>query len=352
MTDQRKQIITIFFFAVFLFVLFQIGCVFSPFSAAFFWAGVIAFTFYPIHKFILSVLNGRPTAAASTSTVLIILIVLTPSLFILKTLIDQTIELYYDASRYVTQGGLDSLLEAIRSFQWIQALEAKVVASNLLKENLADLFLRMSQRLTDFATGQLTQLTKNAFLVSFNVFIMIFVLFFLFRNGEGIYRFVYDLVPLEEVDRETLSSKINATFAGVIRGQFLTSLIQGVLAGIVFFFLGFPASSFFGLATFLASLIPLTGASTVWVPMCAYLFLIHEMEKGILLLVFGIFVISLSDNILKPVFISEKTKIPVFLLFLGILGGLGAYGLTGAFLGPILITLLFALIEIYRERYH
>ena len=158
--------------------------------------------------------------------------------------------------------------------------------------------------------------------------------------------------PMSKKNKTVLARKINETFSSVIRGQFTTCIVQGALAGFAFWILGLPLPFFFGFLTFLTSMIPLTGAATVWIPFTAYLFLTHQTGKGIALAIIGTFGISLSDNLLKPVLIGEKTKLPIFLLFLGILGSMKLYGFAGIFLGPVVLSLFFALAKIYREEYH
>ncbi len=348
--DQRKQIISIFFFALFLFVIYQLLRIFSPFAKVVFWAAILTFAFYPLYQLFHKSVKNR-NAAAFLTTFCIFLLVIPPSLFVLSNLVTQTLELYQKAKIYVRGEGIESIIQTILSFPWFQNIQDKIPNSNLLKEYLSNLLLRNTHLAAKFATAHLGLVTKNIFLILFNIFLTVILTFFFLRDGEKIYRFIYELTPLEEKDRKIVFSKINDAFSGVIRGQLITSITQGLLAGLTFFFLRLPAPLFFGFATFVTSTIPITGASTVWVPFTFYLFLTQQTPKAISLAIIGTFVISLSDNLIKPILIGEKTKIPVFLLFLGILGGLHAYGVTGVFLGPVFITLFFALIKIYQDQY-
>ena len=348
--EQRKQIIYVFFFALLLFVTFQLLRIFSPFFETFFWAAMLSFAFYPLHQYLKRFLK-HATVSALITTAVVVLVVFPPTFVVLTNLVGQTIGLYKGVHNYIREGGIESLMQTVQSYGWFQTFQEKVLSSELLKENLSNLLLKTTQMLANLATGQLAKITKNVFFIPMNVILIIFFLFFLIRDGEKIYRFIYNLTPMEESDRKAVFSKLNDVFSGVIRGQFFTSIIQAILAGLSFFFLQLPAPFFFGVATFFTSTIPFTGASTVWVPFAAYLFLTHQIHKAVILTLIGIFVISLSDNILKPIVIGEKAKIPVFLLFLGIFGGLRIYGLIGIFLGPVFITLFFALVKIYQDRY-
>jgi predicted PurR-regulated permease PerM len=178
-----------------------------------------------------------------------------------------------------------------------------------------------------------------------------FLVFIFFKDGQTIIDFIYQITPLAENTKSAVFSQINGTLGAVIRGQMLTSLAQSVIAGIVFASLGLPGPIFFALVTFLASLIPVLGAQMIWLPLVGFLVLSNQMTKAIILFVLGVGVISLVDNLMKPALIGEKTKLPYSLLFFGILGGLKVYGLMGVFLAPVILSLFFALIKIYRENF-
>ena len=180
---------------------------------------------------------------------------------------------------------------------------------------------------------------------------MSFLTFIFFKHGEKIYNFIYEIAPFEKETKKALFKQINETFVAVIRGQLLTSVTQAAVAGILFTALGVPIPLFFTFLIFLTSLIPILGAASVWLPIVIYLALTHLYTKAIILFVVGCFGISLLDNIMKPAIIGEKTKLPYFLLFFGIMGGMKFYGLMGIFRAPVVLSIFFALIKIYREKY-
>jgi predicted PurR-regulated permease PerM len=136
----------------------------------------------------------------------------------------------------------------------------------------------------------------------------------------------------------------------VIRGQLLTAITQAIVAGIIFWMTGIPVPILFAVVLFFTTLIPVLGAATVWVPLVLYLLSIQQHARAAVLFIFGLLVISLLDNVIKPAVIGEKTRLPYFLLFFGILGGLKIYGFMGIFLAPVVLSLFFALIRIYQER--
>ncbi len=346
----RNQFITIFFIGLLIFVIYQIFRILAPFQNAFFWAAVFAFGFYPLYHRLKLALGSKETLAALIMTAAIILVVVPPLVLLTISLTKQAIELSQFTYDYIRQGNIEKLIEQVRSTPWVHKVESRVTAWEPLKENLNTYALNASKHLGNFAAGQVGSFTKNIFFIILNLFFMLFMLFFFLRDGEKIYDFIYRISPLEEQNKKSIFGQINDTMSAVLRGQLLTSLAQGLILGVVFWCLGLPLPILFGAVTFLVALIPVAGAATIWVPFVIYLGLTHHYQKAVILAVLGVFVISLADNIIKPALIGEKTKLPYFLLFFGILGGIKVYGLLGIFLAPVILSLFFALAKIYQEK--
>jgi predicted PurR-regulated permease PerM len=346
MIQNQKQIVVIFFFALLIFVSWQLVAIFSPFLQAFFWAAILSFAFYPLHLAIRKRI-GRPVLASLLTTFIVIGVVILPSLFVLINLITQTLEIY----QYLSRGGLTQIMDTVRNVGGLQASYERLMHYEWVAAYLRDIPYRMTRVFGDASTAFFATATKNTLLIIFNFCVTLFMIFFMTRDGEKVYKFIYEITPFDDKDRRMIFAKMNDTFASVIRGQFLTSLAQGTLTGLTFLFLGLPAPYFIGFVTFVSSLIPVIGASGVWIPFTLYLLIQQEFTKGITLLVVGTLVISLADNFIKPALIGERIKMPPFLLFFGILGGLRLYGMMGMFLGPLLMTLFYVLVTIYRDKY-
>ena len=347
----RDQFISLFFIALLLFIVYQFLMILSPFFRAFFWSAILAFGFYPLYERLKRKLKTHEILAAGLMTFLIFLLVIPPVILLVINVGTQAIELYQLATDYISQGGIEKLIEQIRSLHLVQSLEAQILQWEPLKQNLTEWILSTSRAIGNFATGQAATITKNLLLVLLNTMLMTFLLFIFLKDGNKIYKFIYQIAPLEEKTRKAVFGQINETFAAVIRGQLLTSITQALVAGIVFWLLGLPLPLFFAAATFLVGLIPVVGASAVWVPLAFYLVATHQYIKAGILFVIGTLVISLIDNIMKPILIGERTRLPYFLLFFGILGGIKLYGLMGIFIAPVVMSLFFSLIKIYQEKY-
>jgi predicted PurR-regulated permease PerM len=348
---KREQFISFFFIAVLGFIIYEVFCIFAPFFTAIFWAAILTFAFYPVYARLQKAFPKRNNSIALLMTIVVFLVVVPPLVFILINMTTQIIEFSQWAYSYVRDGKLEQLAEQVRGLPWFQNVQTHVFASETVKNSLTSWFLGTTKTLGNLAATQAGTFTKNIFFVFLNIFFMSFLTFIFFKHGSKIYDFIYDVAPFEKETKKALFTQIYETFVAVIRGQLLTSVTQAAVAGVAFTALGVPIPLFFTFLIFLTTLIPILGAASVWLPIVAYLFFMHLYVKAIILFVVGCFGISLLDNIMKPAIIGEKTKLPYFLLFFGIMGGMKLYGLMGIFLAPVVLSLFFALIKIYREKY-
>lgn len=347
----RDQLISLFFIALLVFVVYEIFLIFSPFIQAIFWSAILAFAFYPLYQRLRRSLKPHETLAALLMTALIFLLVVPPVVILIVSLADQTINFYQAAVDFVRRGEIERLIDEIRSFAIVQRIESRLFQWEPLKENATSWIISSTREIGNFAAAQAATLTKNILLNSLNVLFMVFLLFVFLKDGKKIYQFIYQIAPLEEKTKRSIFRQINETFEAVIRGQILTSLVQATVAGTIFWILGLPLPLLFAALTFLTTLIPVAGASIVWVPFVIHLAATHQYLKAGILFILGLFVISVIDNIMKPALIGERTKLPYFLLFFGILGGIRLFGLIGIFIAPLILSLFFALTKIYQEKY-
>ena len=348
---KREQFISFFFIGVLAFIIYEVFKIFSPFFTAIFWAAILTFAFYPIYTRLRKIFPSRNSSIAFLMTVLVFLVVVPPLILVLINMTTQIIEFSQWAYSYVRDGKLEQQVEQVRQLPWFQKVQTHVFASQTVRDSLSPWFLEATKKIGNLAATQAGTFTKNIFFVFLNIFFMSFLTFVFFKHGERIYNFIYEIAPFEKETKKALFKQIHETFVAVIRGQLLTSIAQASTAGILFAILGVPVPLFFTFLIFLTSLIPVLGAASVWFPIAVYLLAMHFYVKAIILFVAGFFGISLLDNIMKPAIIGERTKLPYFLLFFGIMGGMKLYGLMGIFLAPVVLSLFFALIKIYRGKY-
>lgn len=343
----RSRMFTITFFAILFFLLYQAGVILASFISALLWAAIIALALSPVHRRVLTVLGGRETLAASVMTGLVLLLIIGPTIAVLFALVSQSVDLYHWASDMVRTGGIAEAWERFLRTPLGRLLEQ-------LPRHGVDLKTTALTSIGDLSSGiasQFGDMLKNTMLLILNLLIMLISIFFFFRDGESYYRSLIGLLPFTDTQKEAITKKFHDTFTAVLNGVFLIAIMQGVLTGVGFalFDVAFPV--FWGFAAALMALFPIGGAAAVWVGGSAYLFLTHQTLYGILLAVWGALLVSLPDNFLRPLIIGRKAKIPTFLLFLGILGGIRAYGFLGILFGPVVVTLLLAFVSIYREEF-
>lgn len=347
----RQQLFAAFFFAVFLFLLFQLYRLFHLFLTPLIGAVILVLTLYPLYTLLLSLLGRRRTLAALLLTLFITFIV-TIAIFLFSSLLTSQVVAFYQRMKEMIQSGeLQQLLSRWESSylggvwrRWQPEVEA-------LNIDFPALALKGGDAVSTFIVGQATGIAKNLFIFLFNFLIMTFILFFLFRDGETLYRTLRDLIPMEPEHKEAIFVRLYETVSAVVQSMAVTGVTQGLLSWIGFWLLGIPFAFFLGSVAAFFSLLPIGGAAAVWVPCVLYLFLTSQWMKAVVLLVYGAVIISGVDNILKPLIIGGRTRLPTLFLVLGILGGLQAYGFLGIFLGPVLLATIVAFVNIYREEY-
>ena len=191
-------------------------------------------------------------------------------------------------------------------------------------------------------------MVANAFHSFFSLVVITISSFFLVRDGRAMVAFVGDLLPLPFHEKKALSLRTQKMLQAVVYGIMFTAAIQATLGGLGWWFVGLPHPVFFGGAMFVTGMIPFVGTPVVWAPGGIVLLMTGHTQEGVLLLLWGGGVVSTVDNFLRPLFISEGSKAHVLLVFVGVLGGLAAWGFLGLFLGPMLLSLSLFLLESYR----
>ncbi len=319
----------------------------TPLLSPLLWAAILTLALHPVYKKLSSRLAGRPGTSAVVMTFATLLLIIGPSVTLLIILAAQSAGLYEGASTMVQSGKLAEF--------WAH-FESSFANKLLAHPALAGLDIRgmVVKSIGDVSSGlasQLGSMLKNTLIFLVDIVIMLIAMFFFFRDGEAYYNTAIDLLPFTRKQKDDIARKFADTFSAVINGVFLIALLQGVMTGVGFFLFRIPFSIFWGFLAAVLALLPVGGAALVWVPGAAYLYLTGSALQGILLAAWGLVLVSLPDNFLKPLIIGKKAKIPTFILFIALLGGLQAFGVLGILFGPVIVSLLAAFIQIYREEY-
>jgi predicted PurR-regulated permease PerM len=311
-----------------------------PFYGAVFWAMVLAVVFSPLQERLLRRLGGRGNLAALLTLIICLLVAILPVIFITSAVVAEGTALYQklesgelDAGAYVTSG--------IRMLPpSIQDQLARVGISNLdgLREQISKGAMAGSQYLATkvFAIGQGT----FEFFVSF--FVMLYLLFFLLRDGKELVHRIRSAIPLAGNTKRRLQIKFTRVVRATVKGNVVVAAVQGALGGFIFWTLGIYSPLLWGVLMAFLSLLPAAGAGIIWAPVAIYLMLSGSLVQGIILTAFGVLVIGLVDNILRPILVGKDTRMPDYLILISTLGGLALLGLNGFVIGPLVAALFVA----------
>jgi predicted PurR-regulated permease PerM len=325
----------------------------KPLITAALTACVIAYIFYPLYDKLNKKIKRKNISALIVS-VLIILIITLPFFFIINIVSKETYANYIIAKQKIKSGSLFNL-DCTES----QSTACRI--SDFFKESISNPQVKYylentNQKVTSFIVNSASSFLFSVPMIILKFFIMLFITFYLFKDGASFLTKIGKLLPMKRQHQKNILKQFNDVTYAVIYGQLLIALAQGTLGTIGFFIFGVPSPIFWGAVMTFFALIPFIGTPIVWVP--ASLMLIISgfaqadnslITKGILLLLYGIFIISTIDNILKPKIIGERAKLHPVLVLLGVLGGIKLFGIIGLVIGPLIFAILVASIRIYEE---
>lgn len=355
-SPDKVLLFRIFFFAVFVFLIYQLLLILSVFADVIIWAASLSLVFTPAHTWLLNRMPHRPNSAAFLSTLGVLMLVLIPILWIFWVVIVQSAQLYPTVSEWVTTisaqseaGWVNVLPEPIQSW-WLE-ISAYIEQSPLFsqfnpRQFMLDNVDAMSLALANFGASA----ARNLFVGFMNLMLVLISMFFCFRDGARLLSWFFVVLPMPVDQSQQVALRVYQTITAVIRGALLTALVQGVIAMVGYLIAGVPLAILFGALTGLAGMIPVVGAGLIWLPLGLFM-MTDSTGWGLFVIIWGFVFVSLSDNIIKPLIIGSKARMPILLIFCGIIGGASVYGFTGLIIGPILIAVLLAFISIYREHY-
>ena len=324
-----------------------------PFLAAILAAVVIAYIFYPVYKFLNKYIK-RESVTALIVSVFIILLLTAPLVFIGTSLSKDIGKLYFKSKQRLSGNVFDIDCDSKENLGCgINAFVTEKMSDPTIRNTVYTSIIKVS----DFLLEKISDLLISIPIILLNIFITLFITYYLFKDGKKVVSEIRQLMPFKEKLKTKLFAQTKGMFYATVYGTIVVAIIQGSLAGIAFLILDSVSSPlFWGIITIIAALIPFVGSALVWFPIAVLQILngyfsgsSAVMVKGLVLLIFGFAVVSTIDNILKPKIIGKRAKLhPVFVL-LGVLGGLIVFGFIGVIIGPLVIALLVSFLEVYKE---
>lgn len=311
-----------------------------PFYEAVFWGVALAILFMPLHRRVLLRMRGKPNWAALVTLLLCLFVVILPMTLISISLVREATLLYERLQSGQLDFGayLQQVIAALPAWavRLLDSLDLTSVAA--LQHKLATVSVQASQLIATRALN-IGQNTLQ-FVVSFGV--MLYLLFFLLRDGLALGTRVRKAIPLEETHKQDLSSKFTTVIRATLKGNLMVAATQGLLGGFIFWALGIQGPVLWGVLMAFLSLLPAVGAGLIWGPVAIYFLATGAMWQAAVLTAFGVGVIGLVDNILRPILVGKDTKMPDYVVLISTLGGMTLFGLSGFVIGPVIAALFMA----------
>jgi predicted PurR-regulated permease PerM len=339
----------VFGLAVVAILAYLIFRILEPFLAPIYWAFLLAFMLSPVNRRVRRHVGARRGLAAALLTLGVTLGIAIPAAVGAVAFARQAVELGHRLSAAAQRekiGGVEDILKIPvvgSAMEWLQG------RFNLDTAQIHAWLVQGSQQAVQFLLARSGDVLVGALGIFGNLTLMLFILFFFFRDGDAMAARVRSLVPLEAKRKDHLDRHLQAVTRAVVFGTVVTAIAQGALLGIGFWITGLPSPLVFGVLSAVASFVPFVGTGLVWVPAALYLFAQGVAWKTVFLVVWSALVVGLADNLLRPVLVSGQSRIGTLTVFFGVLGGLAAFGFIGLFLGPVLLALVLTLIEFAEE---
>ncbi len=333
---------------VFLFLVIAVSLAFAwilwPLFGAVLWGVIIAIMFVPLYRRLSRSMRQRRTLAALTTEVIILVMVILPVTLIAALMLQEALSTY----ERIQSGDLDfgrlfqQVFDAMPA--WMAGLldRAGLTSLRVVQERLS---AGMSQGVQFLAT-QALNLGQNTLNFILSLFVMLYLLFFLLRDGDDLARRIRNAIPLPADQKRDLTLRFTTVIRATVKGNLVVAVVQGALGGLIFWFLGIHAPVLWGALMAVLSLLPAVGAGLVWVPVAVYLLVTGAVWQGLVLTAFGVLVIGLVDNLLRPILVGKDTRMPDYVVLISTLGGIAVFGINGFVIGPMIAAMFITVWDI------
>ncbi len=345
--DTNKDVHRRFFHLLLTLVTVALAWILLPFFSAVFWGVMLALLFYPVQRRVLRVLGNRRNLAALVTVLIAIVLVIAPLIFVM-------IRLVQDVSVVIEQirsGQIDLSASYSKMVQalpnWSQALTEQYGLHDIsaLQQRLSEGAAQISR----FVGTQAIAIGQNTLQVLVSLGILLYLVFFLLRDGAQISRLIRRAIPLDDEHKTHLISKFTTVARATIKGNIVVAAVQGTLGGVIFAVLGIEGSLLWGVLMAFLSLLPAVGAAIVWAPAALFFFASGHLLKGIILVAFCVIVIGFVDNLLRPVLVGKDTRMPDWVVLISTLGGMSLLGINGFVIGPLIAALFMACWSLFAQ---
>lgn len=335
-----------FLFALLFAALFASYKMIAPYLDPILLALIFAAMANPVYQWFVKKTGGRDNLSAALVCLLLTLVIVIPCMIMLSVIIAQGIDSVGAINRWVAAGNLEKLKDAPLVRTAVDFMQRYLPSSVLAGVDLHALAIKSSSTAGKLLVSQSGAILGNISMVVGKFFLMIFVFFFVLKDQQRLYDYIFHLVPMSAEHETVLIQKMKDVSRSAVLGSFLTALAQGAAGGIAFAICGMPGF-FWGAVMAFASLIPVVGTALVWVPASAYLLISGKIGLGVFLIIWCVVVVGMIDNLLRPLFMRGGAGMSTVVIFFAILGGIHLFGLIGLIYGPLIFGITMVLLYIY-----
>ncbi|OFZ18826.1 MAG: hypothetical protein A2X94_00990 [Bdellovibrionales bacterium GWB1_55_8] len=312
-----------------------------------FWAAVFAVLFQPAYRRTARMLRGRRAIAALLTIFAVIFVVLIPTALIVTSVARQALGLY----QQIATGQIDLAAPVAFMQKFTPRLATALSEFGIELDQVREAIQSGAVTVTQWIAGQALAMGQNVAVNTIVFVLMLYFLFFFFRDGDQLVRVVIRALPIGDVRERRLFQKFAEVSRATVKGTLVVAAVQGAIGGVLFAIVGIQAPVFWAVIMGILSLLPAVGTGLIWLPAAVILIVGGELWKGIFLIAGGLLIIGLVDNVLRPILVGRETKMPDYLVLLATLGGVSMFGFSGFVVGPIITSFCLVMWEMFAEEY-
>ncbi len=348
---MEKQYGSKLFLAIFFCSLVLLLAIFWTYVSSIVLALLITSVFFPMYLWVKRHFKGRENSASLIMSLVVLLVLVIPVGWFVGTLSNEAFDFYNRAENAVSLKQLQQTLDS--DSVWAQRAKkiGKMAGVELTPDTIEELSGSVGKTVGFFLYKQISSAASNLFSLLVHFFLMMMVIFYLFRDGMRLKDYLTQLIPVPEMQLEKIETKFHEMGKALIVGNGLCGIIQGILGGFGFFIFGLHSPFLWGTVIAFMAFLPVIGASVVFIPAAVILIIQGKFWLGISYLIYNTFYSTIIEYVIKPRLIGKGMQMNSFFVFIGIIGGINLFGIIGIVYGPLIITIFLTLAEIYRLEY-
>ncbi len=333
----EKRVGAVLFYCVLALLGYFVFLIFAPFFAPLAWAGILVVFFFSWHKRLERHIGA--TWAAAASTIAVTLIIVVPLILVGAAFVRQAIEMAGSLQQQLAEGHF-----AWANKAW-ESLQAKIPGESVGDLNV--LLHQWAEKTAAFLAGEIGVVLRHVARFFFALVVMILAMFYLFRDGDDVMDRIRRTLPFEDEHRDRVIADANELIFASVLSSLATAAVHGFVGGSMFAIVGIHAALFWGVMMAFFSMLPVVGSSIIWLPAAIGLIVSGHTARGVVLIAVCAGIIAIVENVLRPWLIGGRVQLSGLVIFISVVGGIGAFGVLGIVLGPIIVATTASVLALY-----